>query len=694
MDSPRRPRNPAACRRCQRRKIRCNGALPRCGSCAKANATCINDGKQEVSRSYIANLQQRIQELESLVNEQGSTTQLENNPQLNDFSHIGIAVDGVNQHDETAVYNSTNRRSPSPQQSNAQPSRTSSRQAHEIGLVSLSAGGEPRYIGPSSGYFLANLVFSSAGRRTRPQRNRGNVNEPISLSAELFNSPASLPTHKEDAIELTSKYFATVHLIYPFLHEPSHMQRLEEMYSIGAIAPDPSMAFHVYMVLAIAASDLSRRFKIRLPAEGYYTAATQFFDQAYAEGTLEGLQSLLLLMVYALHNPSCGVNIWSLNYQCLGSLIDLGLQRDVRASSTFPISFLQQEMRTRIFWVVYTLDRTLGTMMGRPIGVRDEACELRFPSDISDSCLTETVARERTNDSPPSHMTYSIHLFKLARMNSEIKYIMHSISRDVPRYALPPIPDIHLWQSDMIKQLESWHSEIRSSAGMESISRICETKYHEMMILVLRPSPGIPDPSEESLSLCFTHAVELVRAFGELYREEALLYSRLIVHSLFLSTLIILHTLWRLPQIAARVQIDEVVADTGISLNILSSIGEYWTEAKRARDCIHELTGVTIQRLVKVRSAGASSAAPCSSRTFSSNTMAGSIRRTQDKDVILDETIQADSGMGPMTSLLDGEDLNTESTSWLNDLMPGGFMNFTGAPNFDSLMWEVYSGTQ
>lgn len=198
----------------------------------------------------------------------------------------------------------------------------------------------------------------------------------MSLSSDFFNSPAPLPGRKEDAVELTSKYFASVHLVYPFLHQPSHMTRLERMYSNEA-PPNPADAFHVYMVLAIAASDLSRRFRIPLPAEGYYTAATQYFERACADGSLEGLQSLLLLMVYGLHNPSCDINVWSLNYQCLGSLIDLGLQRDVRASSTFSISFLEQEMRTRIFWVVYSFDRTLGTMMGRPIGVRDEACELR-----------------------------------------------------------------------------------------------------------------------------------------------------------------------------------------------------------------------------------------------------------------------------------------------------------------------------
>lgn len=261
--------------------------------------------------------------------------------------------------------------------------QTQLRQAHEIGLVSLCPGGEPRYIGPSSGYFLANLVFSSAGRRAKPPGNQGIGNEPIALSKELFNSPASLPSREEDAIELSSKYFSSVHLLYPFLHEPSHMQRVTRVYADGAIN-DPVDAFHVFMVLAIAASDLSRRFRIRLPAEGYYTAATQHFEGACAEGSLEGLQSLLLLIVYALHNPSCGVNIWCLNYQCLGALIDLGLQRDVRTSSAFRISFLEQEMRTRIFWVVYNFDRTLGTMMGRPIGVRDEACELRVSCLLKD----------------------------------------------------------------------------------------------------------------------------------------------------------------------------------------------------------------------------------------------------------------------------------------------------------------------
>ncbi|KAJ5535877.1 hypothetical protein N7513_009063 [Penicillium frequentans] len=689
MDSPRRSRNRAACRRCQRRKIRCNGDQPQCSACKKANVACVNDEKQQVNRTYIANLQRRVEWLESLVKEQTNVS-LEDGPPLvldelyqterphKEYIEPSLTLSPMQQDHSVRI--------PVDSDPPEQP-----RQAHEIGLVSLSAGGEPRYIGPSSGYFLANLVFSSTGRRKKPPRGHNTRKEPLSLSSELFDSPTPLPTRKEDTIELSAKYFSFIHIMYPFLHEPSHMQRVEKMYSTGGTF-DPIAAFHVNMVLAIAASDLSRRFRIRLPAEGYYTAATQYFEEACVEGSLDGLQSLLLLMVYALHNPSCGVNIWSLNYQCLGALIDLGLQRDVRTSSAFQISFLQQEMRTRIFWVVYNFDRTLGTMMGRPIGVRDEACELRLPSDVSDQDLGQPASQESALKMP-SHMTFSIHLFRLSRINSEIKYVMHSICRDAPTYAYPPVNNIHEWQGEMIGRLQAWLSDIPQAPGMESIAKICETKYHEMMILLLRPNPGIPEPSEDLLSLCFQHAVDLVRGFGELYRQEALLYSRLIVHSIFLSTIIMLHCLCRVPQISSRVQIDDVVADTCISLNILSSIGEYWTEAKRARDCIQELSNSVIQRFIRNRGLETSA----SGREQDTATIPTKARNTRDQNT--NDTLEAvdtvDSAvdLAPAMSSLDGYDYNLDSTSWLDDSTSGGFMDFAGVPDFDSFMWQVFNNT-
>lgn len=40
------PRARIACVRCQRRKIRCDGAVPSCGSCLKVGAECVDGGRQ------------------------------------------------------------------------------------------------------------------------------------------------------------------------------------------------------------------------------------------------------------------------------------------------------------------------------------------------------------------------------------------------------------------------------------------------------------------------------------------------------------------------------------------------------------------------------------------------------------------------------------------------------------------------
>lgn len=184
-------------------------------------------------------------------------------------------------------------------------------------------------------------------------------------------------------------------------------------------------------------------------------------------------------------------------------------------------------------------------------------------------------------------------------MNSEIEYIMHSISRDAPAYAYPPIRDISSWQRDMIHSLEDWVSQIPrpASSDCDWIARLCKIRYHEIMIWLLRPSPAIQTPSDDSLCLCFHQAVELLRAFGKLYRSGNLLYSRLVVHSILLGALVMLHCIWKVPSIATKCRVDELAANLNTSQNILSSTGKYWTEANRARDWVDELSNITLARL-------------------------------------------------------------------------------------------------
>lgn len=260
--------------------------------------------------------------------------------------------------------------------------------AHEIGLVALQAGTDPRYIGPSSGYFFSRLLLSSASRSSRRRRS-GNVDGSTStklstfaLSQNFRSIPITpLPADKAYTIQLSEAYFQSIHLQYPFLHRPTHLKLIDKVYEVET--PTANDAFQVTMVLAISATSMSRQHKVPLSGDGLCANAMQHFDKIYFENSVRSLQSLLLLLIYTLHSSSTGLNVWYLNYQCIAALLDLGLQRNVRAGRG--ISILEQEMRTRVFWTIYCLDRSVATIMGRPIGLRDEACDLR----VSGGCMYE-----------------------------------------------------------------------------------------------------------------------------------------------------------------------------------------------------------------------------------------------------------------------------------------------------------------
>jgi hypothetical protein len=259
------------------------------------------------------------------------------------------------------------------------PHHADSSLSHQIGLVSLPNGDDPRYIGPSSGHFFTQLVCTASAltktnNSTRLNRGNATLQRDNTLTEKLLrNIQTPLPSSRELTEELTQTYFKTVHQHLPFLHEPTHMRLIEEVYASNE--PDPIVAFQVYMVLAISSIMLSRRDRVVLPSEGWAAMALSFFEKSPIESSTRGLQCLLLLHVWGMHSPATKLNIWYLNYHCIAMVVDLGLQRDVK--SALSISPFDQEMRTRLFWVVYSLDRSLCTMMGRPIGLRDEACDLR-----------------------------------------------------------------------------------------------------------------------------------------------------------------------------------------------------------------------------------------------------------------------------------------------------------------------------
>lgn len=251
----------------------------------------------------------------------------------------------------------------------------------QVGLVSLNTGADLRYLGPSSGLFFTKFVLTGLGRRLRaaepspPDSDNALTSVPVGL---LVAQPSDLPSDQKHAKWLSAAYFETVHLQFPFLHEPTHLDLIQKMYDGEEVSPISE--FQVFMVLSIGATILSRRAKVQLSAEGYCASAMGRLSSVFQKVSLMEIQCILLLQMYTIHNSSSGLSLWTLHHHCLASVIELGLHRNVPGNV---FTLFEQEMRTRAFWCTYTVDRILSTLMGRPVGLMDEHCDMRVSGGAS-----------------------------------------------------------------------------------------------------------------------------------------------------------------------------------------------------------------------------------------------------------------------------------------------------------------------
>ncbi|CAG1974989.1 unnamed protein product, partial [Fusarium graminearum] len=531
---------------------------------------------------------------------------------------------------------------------------------HEIGLVSLGTNQDPRYIGPSSGYFLARVMLDSLPKQDeRLGRGSRNVPFPTKL-VEAIQGPLPLPP-RDMAAQLCDAYFTAINLQYPILHRPTFDSMLDQVYEQDN--EDPVIRFQTSMVLAIGSAVLSGRIRARIPAESYCLSALQYLDDLNLENSLQGAQCLLLLLVFTMHSPSVRLNVWYLNYHCIAALLDLGLQRNISAGAG--ISLLEQEMRARIFWVIYTFDRVIATMMGRPIGIRDEGCELRMPIGLSDEQLATPYQQSMETS---SEMAFAIHLFKAAKLNSEIKYIAQSIVRDSPRYAYPRVVDINDWQTTMLHQLDEWASQIPNQGDPSAVylRTTCQIRYHGLRMLLLRPSPGIPKPSNEALVQCHKSARESIQLFDQLYKKNLLVHSWTTFHGLVLSTITLLYCIKVVPDIARATEIDVLMADLSISLSVLSATGEHWSGAKRSRDILDELGKSTIRHL-----------------NDQTGVNSRSVSQTINHGPAPAEVLEV-SGLGLQTAPMDTSLMNAESMGFLQNPFDDCMFNESFAEYFET----------
>ena len=92
-------------------------------------------------------------------------------------------------------------------------------------------------------------------------------------------------------------------------------------------------------------------------------------------------------------------------------------QRFTRHVSIKP---LEKQIRRKVFWSVYSLDRMLAMTLGRPIGIEDSDCDAEYPFEFDDEELPEFFSGAAMQKSQPSLMVGFIALCELYRIAGRV----------------------------------------------------------------------------------------------------------------------------------------------------------------------------------------------------------------------------------------------------------------------------------
>jgi len=215
---------------------------------------------------------------------------------------------------------------------------------------------------------------------------------------EVVVSPHSQehqPLDFDDMIDWTRSYFDHWHPAFPFLHAPTILEYFDKL--VDSNNPTRITAHELTIVRTITSISLadSRQTKTNLKPVPQYLVFTSLNDAIQSvqtllveESTILALQAVVSVQLFL---------ISMLRYNAASRLeglasrmaFHLGLHRCPRRFSTFPPR--EAELRQRLFWSMYCIDRYICIRLGIPLAIRDADVDTCFPTSERHISGTEEI---------------------------------------------------------------------------------------------------------------------------------------------------------------------------------------------------------------------------------------------------------------------------------------------------------------
>ncbi|GLA68253.1 hypothetical protein AtubIFM55763_003322 [Aspergillus tubingensis] len=621
-----------ACRRCRAKRVKCDGGIPACSNCARARVPCIDvDGRNRdisIPRDFIAQCRARLTWLEQQIKILDPDFDLTKGPSVNlgeneltlqsssEVSDCGNAVTTMLETETQSRDKPATRKRPynlvEDPESDQTPRAEASSVANAFGMLSLhSDSRQQHYMGSSSGLLFTKLlgvdrdiqVSSPSSNCETSKYGRHSISQALKQGyRSLYQSLTRELPPPEEAEILLAVYFQHIHIDYPVLHAPSLVNAYLALYGSTQMEPtgqydsngwmeglEPfeyngmadhesgkpctpisvfTAVFHVFMVFSLAATVLTRKKSFDYSPTKFYRMALAETSSCFSSVSVTSLQGILLLAIHSMICPA-GLNIWTLAHIAMSHCIDLGLHREPSPSTG--ISRTSLAVKRLIFYTTYSLDRTIATIQGRPLGIRDETFDMQRPEveDVTEELSMIGNCKLHVSAPSSAHMTMSIRRFRLDQYITEIKLLFYHLPKQLRPLVWPN--DLENHQAQIKLDLDAWLTETS---------------------LIQPPTDREEDRKSVDRKL---------RIYDHLSSEEQLLYNWRNIHGIFSSGATLIYCIWASPSLQATTPFAEVLKDLRTCSNLLSIGGQWWPSVRNGKGSFDKMVDLTIRQLSRTQ---------------------------------------------------------------------------------------------
>ena len=391
----------------------------------------------------------------------------------------------------------------------------------EVGLMRSGSSQVPAsFVGSASGIHFVQSVYSTVSRNdaTATQKTTDTPGSDLvpgeedRLASISGNNPSKYLWHAneveselnpgssftfDELVEWTSSYFDVWHPAFPFLHAPSVLESFEKLSRDGIIDGNLAELPIIKTLICMSIADrrqISSRMTRAVPRSLVFSSFDEILDSVQPAitkpATIEALQSVVCAQLFLI--SMLGLNAASR----LGGLIirmafQLGLHRCPARFQSFSIH--EQELRRRLFWSIYCIDRHVCHALGLPLTIRDDDVDVCYPGK-------EAHGANSLKGSPHSLSVESdnrLRLLTLLAQHAEIKgLIMELRNKRVAQREESLDRAIHI-----NTRITQWWNKVEDSIEQAEIQKqplqnvhiiILKILKHESRIALNRPLLALP----------------------------------------------------------------------------------------------------------------------------------------------------------------------------------------------------------